>query len=40
MDPINDPDATESIGLRHNIHCWHEQGGTVNVLLNILLHMN
>lgn len=39
IDPINDPDATESVGLHHDIHCWYEQGGTVSVLPDILLHM-
>jgi len=37
---INNPDATESIGLRHTIQCWYEQGGTASILSNLLLHMN
>lgn len=24
-DPINEADVSENIGLRHDMHCWHEQ---------------
>lgn len=39
IDPINNPDATESVGLCHDIHCWYEQEGTISVLSDILLCM-
>jgi hypothetical protein len=28
-DPINNADATESIGLRHDVECWRAQGHPV-----------
>jgi hypothetical protein len=31
-NPIYQADATESVGIRHDVHCWFEQGHTVSLI--------